>query len=259
MARAIDTHAHLNNPRLLRRLDAVLARARQAGVGDIIVPGWNTASSETAVRLARTHPDLWATVGVHPHEAMKEAHAESLRRLRELAAEPCVVAIGETGLDFYRDLSPRALQREALRRQLELAGELGLRVVLHCRSAQDELLETVASHRNLRMIWHCFDGTLEHARQGVALGMYLAFGGAVTYKRADALREALAWVPIERLLLETDAPYQSPEPDRSKDNEPANVTVVAERAAQVRGMDPEALVAATAANAMAAFGLDEGG
>jgi TatD DNase family protein len=258
-ARAIDTHAHLNSPRLLRHLDAVQARAREAGVGDIIVVGWDVPSSETAVRLAKSRPHLWATVGIHPHDALKGAAPESLRRLRELAAESCVVAIGETGLDFYRNLSPRPAQLDALRRQLDLAGELGLRVVLHCRSAQDELLGAVAGYRRLRMIWHCFDGTVEHARQAVALGMYLGFGGMITYERSHKMREALAWVPVERLLLETDAPYLSPEPHRSKDNEPANVIVVAEEAARVRGMDTEALVAATTANAVKVFELEDGG
>lgn len=259
MAQAIDTHAHLNDPRLLRQLEAVLARARAAGVGDIIVIGWDVPMSESAVRLAQTHPQLWATVGIHPHDAWEEANPESFRRLRALAMEPCVVAVGETGLDFYRNLSPRAVQFETLRWHLDLAGELGLRVVLHCRSAQDELLETVASYRRLRMIWHCFDGTVEHARQAVALGMYLSFGGMITYPRSDEMREALAWVPIERLLLETDAPYLSPEPHRSKDNEPANVMVVAEKAAQLRGMDREALIAATTANAVTAFRLENRG
>jgi TatD DNase family protein len=258
-ARAIDTHAHLNSPRLLRHLDAVLARAREAGVGDIIVIGWDVPMSETAVRLAQTHPHLWATVGLHPGDAREEANPESFRRLRTLATEPCVVAVGETGLDFYRNRTPRPLQLDALRWHLDLAGELGLRVVLHCRSAQDELLEAVAGYRRLRMIWHCFDGTVEHARQAVALGMYLGFGGMITYERSHDMREALAWVPVERLLLETDAPYLSPEPHRSKDNEPANVVVVAEEAARVRGVDTEALIAATAANAATVFELDDGG
>jgi TatD DNase family protein len=254
MPHAIDTHAHLNDPRLLPQLEPVLARAHAAGLTDIIVVGYDVASSETAVRLAQDHPGLWATVGLHPHDA-EQATPETRRRLRELARSPRVVAIGETGLDFYRDLSPRQAQRDAMRWHLDLAREFDLPVVLHSRETQEELLAIVAEYRDLRLNWHCFDGTPEHAAAAVALGMHLGFGGMITYQKAEDLRRALVQTPLDHMLLETDAPYLAPKPNRRRDNEPDQILPIGDRIATLRGEPPETVFAATTTNARRLFRL----
>ena len=255
-AALIDTHCHLNHPRLLRRLEEVLARARQAGVSAMIVVGYDLASSHTAVELAAQHHGLWAAVGIHPHEA-GEVNAAALAEIKALARSPRVVAVGETGLDFYRDLSPRPAQIDSFARHLDLAAELELPAIIHCREAQEEMLARVASHPRANLVWHCFDGTLEQAERAVSLGMVLGFGATVTRRRAEGLRQVVKWTPPDRILLETDAPYLSPQPGRSPDNEPANVVVVAEAVAAARGESVADTAALTSENAHRAFGLEE--
>jgi TatD DNase family protein len=242
----------------MRRLDAVLDRARAAGVAEMIVVGYDLASSERAVELAAEHGGLYASVGLHPHEA-SAADEDTWERLRELAASPGVVAVGEMGLDFYRDLSPRPAQIRAFRTQLRLAEEVGLPAILHCREAQEEMLEILAGHSGEAhpVVWHCFDGTEEHARRAVAMGATLGFGGLVTYRSASFLREAAAAVPEDRLLLETDCPYLAPEPKRGEDNEPANLVAIAQRVAELRGISAEQVTSITAKNARRVFGLAE--
>ena len=251
---AVDTHTHLNHPRLLRRLEQVLARAREAGVGGMLVVGYDVPSSETAVRLAEAHPHLWAAVGVHPHDAVG-ADARAMGRLRELAQSRKVVAVGETGLDFYRDLSPREAQVEAFRRHLALAGELQRPVVVHCRDAQEEVLSILQQYHGLPCIWHCFDGSREQAEAALALGALLGFTGIVTYRGSEKLRQVAAAVPADRLLLETDSPYLAPEPRRKGDNEPANLPLVAASVAEVRGTDPGEMMRQVTQNARRVFGL----
>lgn len=216
--------------------------------------GYDLPSSEAAVRLAQEHAGLWAAVGVHPHEA-GEFDDEALARLRDLARCRAVVAIGETGLDFYRDLSPQETQAEAFRRHLRLAAELELPVLVHCRAradsqdAQEAVLEILAAEGVPKLVWHCFDGSREHAERALALGMFLGFGGMVTYRSAEELRRIAAEVPADRMLLETDCPYLSPEPRRGRDNEPANLPVIAARLAQLRGETTQEVAVASAANA----------
>jgi len=257
---AIDTHTHLNHPRLFRQLSGVLARAREAGVGEMIVVGYDLASSERAVELAGQHAGLYAAVGLHPHEAGGVEEA-ALDRVRRLAEGEGVVAIGETGLDFYRDLSPRPAQVEVFRRHLALAAELERPVIIHCREAEETLLEVLSGEGHVRpgSVWHCFDGTAEQAARAVELGLMLGFSGVLTYRRAEALREVAAGVPEDRVLVETDCPYLAPEPKRGRDNEPANLRVIAERLAEVRGVSAGEMIAVTTANARRAFGLREMG
>ncbi len=256
--RAIDTHTHLNHPRLLRHLEAVLARARAVGVTEMVVVGYDLPSSEVAVRLAEEHRGLWATAGIHPHDA-STCDAQAMARLRKLVRSRRVVAIGETGLDFYRDLSPRPTQEESFRRHLALAEEVALPLVVHCRAAQDAVLSILRERagRPPAGVWHCFDGTREQAEAALALGMALGFTGVITYPRSAELREIAAGVPLDRLLLETDAPYLAPEPRRKADNEPANLPLVARRLAEVRGMSSTDLVEAANANARRLFQLPE--
>jgi TatD DNase family protein len=257
----VDTHTHLNHPRLFPHLAQVLERAREAGVGEMIVVGYDLPSSKLAVELAEQHGGLRAAVGVHPHDAsvMDDAAEE---RLRCLAKCDAVVAIGETGLDFYRDLAPRDAQMKAFAAHLALAEEMGLPVIVHCRAAQEELLEVVSSRAgghsaDSTLVWHCFDGSREHAQRALDLGMVLGFGGMLTYRRKEELRRAAAEAPDDRVLLETDCPYLAPEPRRGRDNEPANLAIVAECLAQARGESRERMDMTTTGNARRVFGLGE--
>ena len=254
VAGAIDTHVHLNHPRLMRRLPEVLARAREAGVSEMIVVGYDVPSSRRAVELAEGHRQLWAAVGVHPHDAAG-FDEESVAALRALARADKVVAVGETGLDFYRDLSPRTAQQEAFERHLALAAEFDLPVIVHCRDAQDSVLEALGSWARPGVVWHCFDGTAEQAKRALALGLVLGFGGPLTYRKAEDLHRVATDAPGERILLETDCPYLAPEGRRNRDNEPANVVMIAESLAALRGESRAQVEQMTAENARRVFRL----
>ena len=233
----------------------MLARARAAGVSAMIVVGYDLPSSRKAVELAGSNADVWAAVGVHPHDAA-DVSQDDLSEIRTLARSERVVAIGETGLDFYRDLSPRPAQEKAFEDHLGLGAELGLPVIVHCREAEEDVLAALESDMpRSPVIWHCFDGTLDHAHRALDLGLYLGFGGRVTYHNAAHLREVAATVPADRMLLETDCPYLAPEPKRGRDNEPANLGVIAEAMAAIRGEEGRAFTDRTSANARRVFGL----
>ena len=257
VAAAVDTHTHLNHPRLRKRLPQVLERAHQAGVEQMIVVGYDLPSSESAVELSMAHPSLWAAVGVHPHDA-KSFDDTAREALVALAASPRVAAIGETGLDFYRDLSPRERQREAFQAHARMARDLSLPLIVHCRQAQEEMLAVADELGAEGWVRHCFDAAPAQARRAVEMGMWIGVTGTGTYQHASSVRQAVAEVPLERMLLETDCPYLSPAPGRARDNEPANVVLVAEAMARIRGVEVETVVRATAENARAAFRLGEG-
>jgi TatD DNase family protein len=233
----IDSHCHLNLEQFADDLEAVVARAQEAGVHGILVPGIGLAESRLAVELAERTPMIRAAVGIHPHEALawNEAAAE---QLRAWAQSEKVVAIGEIGLDFYRDWSPAAAQRRAFAEQISLALELGLPVVVHDRKAHDEVLAALApaAREGLGGVLHCFSGGPREAERAIELGFHLSFTGAITYGRGKADR-VLKLVPPERLLLETDAPYLAPVPHRGLRNEPAWVGLVAEALAEKLGLD----------------------
>ncbi|MFW6161670.1 MAG: TatD family hydrolase [Planctomycetota bacterium] len=251
----IDTHAHLDDRKLARRLDDVLARAREAGVVAVVNIGADLASSRASVDLARRRPMVFATVGIHPHDATA-ADEPTWDALERLAAEPQVVAIGECGLDFYRDLSPRHVQRQVFARQLALAEGLDLPVVIHCRDAYEACLRMVRSERSgpVRGILHCFQGDGAAARQALDLGLHVAVGGSITFPREEALRRAVAKVPLERLLVETDCPYLTPRPKRGS-NEPAYVRFVAQCLADLHHTPLHRLAATTTATARALLEL----
>jgi len=253
----IDTHAHLQDPRFAADLDAVLQRARAAGVSQIINIGCDLPSSRVVVNMAEKHRGLWATVGVHPHEAAK-ADEQALAELIELARHPRVVAIGETGLDFYRNLSPPEAQERVFRSQIGVASQLGKPLVVHTREAADEVLAILADEvpPDLDVVMHCFSGSREFADECLKRGYLLGIGGPVTYPKADRLRSIVAEAPLEQLLLETDCPHLPPQPHRGQRNEPAYVRLVGERVAELRGMPLGELAAATTANAVRVFGLD---
>ena len=251
----IDSHAHLDDRKLAGRQEAVLARAREAGVVAVVNIGADVPSSRASIELARRHPMVYATVGIHPHEA-STADAAAWAELERLAAAEGVVAVGECGLDFYRDLSPRDVQREVFARQLALADAVGLPVVIHCRDAYAECLEAVRSERSVPVwgVLHCFQGDAAAARGALDLGLEVAVGGSITFPREEALRRVVAGLPLERLLVETDCPYLTPRPRRGR-NEPAYVRLVAERLAELLGLPLERVAQATTAAARTLYRL----
>ena len=246
-----DSHAHVDGPEFDADRPAVLARARAAGVKRIIVIGavGDPTSAERAVALAEADPDVWATVATHPHDADKLTDAWWAVHDR-LARHPRVVAIGETGLDFYYDHSPRDAQAAAFRRFIALARAVGKPVVCHIRDAHPEAREILASEHaaELGVVIHCFTGTPDDAAAYVAMGCHVSFSGIVTYKTAQPIRDAVRRVPLDRLLIETDCPYLAPVPMRGKRNEPAFVVHTAAVVAADAGVSVEDLARATVAN-----------
>ena len=251
----IDTHCHFNHKKLADEIPACIARAHAADVEQMLVVGYDAASSTEAVALAETYaPHVFAVVGVHPHDS-KDWNEETAQRIREWAGHPRVVAIGEIGLDFHHDFSPREAQGAAFRAQMKIAQEVGLPVVIHCREAYPETLEILAEEnvQALGGVMHCWAGTVEEAQQTIELGMHLGIGGTVTFKNAANVRASAKIAPLDRLLVETDAPYLAPMPYRGQRNEPAYTRLVANYLAELRGMTYEELADATTANARRFF------
>ncbi len=250
MPRFVDTHCHLALEPLSTDVEAVLARAREAGVGACLSIGTTLEDSRANVELARRHPMVHAAVGVHPNESEAVTDA-TWAALDTLAQDPSVVAIGEVGLDFYRDRASEDAQRRTLSRCLALAQRRGLPVVLHCRNAYDELLQLLRREAQapVRGLVHCASGPAAFIRGALDLGLSISFAGNVTFPNAAALRELVPLVPDERLLIETDAPFLAPQPVRGKPNEPAYVAHTAAFLAQQRGTTVEALGALTTRNA----------
>jgi len=244
----IDTHAHLDA--CADPPDELVRRAREAGVGRILTVGTTIERCRTALELADGYPEVFAILGIHPHEASDD---HDLDALRDLLAHPRAVAVGETGLDFFRDYAPHDRQRALFRQLLELAGELGKPVVIHNRAADEAVLEELASFDGT-VVLHCFSYPLA-LPAALERGYYVSFAGNATYKNASDLRLAATQVPLERLLTETDAPYLSPEPLRGRPNEPAHVVHTLAALARTRGDDPEELAAQVDKNAARAFGL----
>jgi len=251
-----DTHAHLHFPEFAGDLDAVLARARAAGVRGMVTIGTDVATSRAAVALAAREPDVWAAVGIHPHEA-SSADDTALVEIERLASDARVVAIGETGLDFFRNLSPREAQARAFRAQLALARRTGKPVLVHCRDAHEETLSLLAAEgtRERGGIMHCFSGDLAIARRCLDLGLLISLAGPVTYPKPGALHEVARMIPSDRLVVETDCPYLPPQPYRGKRNEPAYVAITAARVAELRGEPLIDLAARMSENARALFRL----
>jgi len=245
-----DTHAHLDacsDPAA-----EVVARARAAEVERIVAVGSGLESCRETLAIAHANPGVWAALGIHPHQAADD-DATRLNELRELLADERALAVGETGLDFYRDYAPRDRQRDLFARQLELAAELGKPVVVHTRAADEETAAALEAFAGT-VVLHCFSspGLLAVALER---GYYVSFAGNVTYPKAEELREAAREVPADRLLAETDSPYLSPQPRRGRPNEPANVVHTVATLAEARGEDATVLAAQLDANATAAFSL----
>lgn len=251
----IDSHTHVYGSEFDADRAAVFERARQAGVDQMAAVGCDLETSRAAVVLAEERADVFATAGIHPHEAKTRTDAV-IAELRALARRPKVVAIGEIGLDYHYLHSPKDVQREVFSELLALAHELDKPVVLHTREAWDETFEIVrAASGRPRGVFHCFTGDRAQAERALALGFHISVSGIVTFANANALREVARTVPLDRLMIETDCPYLTPVPFRGQRNEPAHVRVVAEAVARARGIEPAELAAATATNTRQLFRL----
>lgn len=249
----VDTHCHLTDPAFAPDLGAVLDRAWQAGLGAVVVIGHTRADADRALALAATDPRIRATAGIHPHDA-SGWDAEAGAWLRGLAGDPRIVGLGEMGLDYHYDHSPRPAQREAFAAQLAIAGEAGKPAVIHAREADDDVAAVLREQPGAVAILHSFSSGPRLFEAALALGHYVSFSGMVTF-RSWAMDDAVRATPLDRLLVETDAPYLAPVPHRGKRNEPAYVRAVAERVAAARGMAVEDLIEATGRNAARVFGL----
>jgi TatD DNase family protein len=245
----VDTHCHLDDEKFAHDLDAVLDRAIESGVDRMLAIGTGDGPPELdrAVRIAERYEQVYATIGVHPHDAAKVT-AKSLDVLRDLGRHPKVLAFGEIGLDYHYDFSPRARQLEVFIEQLKLAGDLDLPVVIHTREAWDDTLAALREHWRGPGIMHCFTGDAVQAKEALDLGLHLAFGGVLTFRTAELVREAARITPDDRLLVETDAPYLAPVPWRGKRNEPAFMKETVRKLAEIRNTTPERIAAITTAN-----------
>lgn len=241
----IDSHCHLDSEKFADDLDAVLERAAAAGITRMLSIG--AAELDGALKIARKYSHVLASVGVHPHDAAGVT-AKTYDDLRALAKDSKVVAFGEIGLDYHYDFSPREVQREVFTEQLKIAGEARLPVVIHTREAWDDTISMLRAKWSGGGILHCFTGTPDQAREALGLGFHIAFGGVLTFRTAEEVREAARIVPDERLLIETDAPFLAPIPWRGKRNEPAFMTETARRLAEVRGVSVEQIESITTAN-----------
>lgn len=244
-----DTHCHTQEQMVETGSDELLERARLAGVSRFIVIGTDADTSSQAIEIANKHADVWATVGLHPHDATKGVHT-----IASLATSPRVVGIGECGLDYYYENSPRDIQIPAFAEQIALAKQHDLSLVIHTRDAWEDtynVFDTEGIPENT--IIHCFSGGPNEARECLNRGAYLSFSGIVTFKNANELREAAKFCPLDRILVETDSPFLAPVPHRGRPNEPAHVGIVGTAIADLRGIDPAEFASITSANALAAF------
>ena len=252
----IDSHCHLEDERFAGEVDAVLERMAQAGVSRCILAGSDLETSERIVQLVQAHSNVYGVVGVHPHEA-RFWNAETPGRLQAMLGQPRIVGVGEIGLDYHYDHSPREAQREAFGAQLEFAYAQHRPAVFHIREAHGEVTEIFRARRGRLPagVLHCYTGSAESAREYLNLGFYISFSGSVTFTNARQLQEAARCVPLDRLLVETDSPYLAPVPLRGQRNEPANVRYVAETVARLKAVPLETLIAQTTANVEALYGL----
>lgn len=253
----IDTHAHLDMPEFEADLPQVIQRAEEAGVSTIMTVGTDPASCRRTVEIAKVFPNVYAIVGVHPHSAA-EVGERDLDGLKALARNEKVKAWGEIGLDFYRNLSPQAIQQERFRQQITIAKELKLPLVIHSRSATQETITTLREEKAIEVggIIHCFSGDEKTATQYLEMGFVISIPGVITFQKAQGLREVVKRLPAEGMVIETDAPFLAPVPHRGERNEPAYVRFTAEAVAEIRRQDIAEVAAITQKNACRVFNLD---
>jgi TatD DNase family protein len=246
----VDHHCHLDYPDLAQNRDEVIARARAAGVGRLVTISTVIANYDTYRGIAEAYPEIYFTVGTHPHRAHEELDVPVAEIVR-LSDHPKCVGIGEAGLDYFYDKSPRDAQRQGLLNHIAAARETGLPLVIHSRDADDDMaaiLEAEMARGAFSAVLHCFTGSADLARRAVAIGLYVSFSGIITFKKSDALRAIAAEVPMDRVLVETDAPYLAPEPFRGQRNEPAYVVHTAAALARVKGVTDAEIAATTTEN-----------
>ncbi|MDD4334738.1 MAG: TatD family hydrolase [Desulfotomaculaceae bacterium] len=249
-----DTHAHLNDKAYDADRDEMIQRARQAGITLIVNIGFNLTSSRESIDLADSYDLIYASVGIHPHDAA-EAGPGYLLELQKMARHPKVVAIGEIGLDYFRDLSPRPVQRKVFLEQMALAKKLQKPIIIHDRDAHGDMMDILRKEKlgPAGGVMHCYSGSWEMARELLAMGFYLSIAGPVTFPNASKSKEVAAKVPADRLLIETDAPYLAPMPYRGRRNEPAHILYTAAEIARLRGIKKEDLVQMCAENGRKLF------
>jgi TatD DNase family protein len=250
----VDSHAHLDLFDSLKSIGEVLARAKQKNVGKVITIGDSLESSREAIRISHHFREVFAAVGVHPHNAAKVT-PDFLEQLRELTADEKVIAIGEIGLDYYYKHSAKDIQKRIFLKQLTLAKSLKLPVIIHNREAHQELLNILVASGVTKGVWHCFSGDEENLVQAIKLGFYISFSGIVTFKNASQIQRVATKTPLNRLLIETDAPYLAPHPYRGKRNEPSFLPLIAQKIAELKGISLESLVSQMEKNLSALFGI----
>jgi TatD DNase family protein len=252
----IDSHAHLEMPDFKKDLEAVIQRAKESGVEYIFTVGTEKRDWKRALEIADSYPSIYAILGVHPHN-VKEIDDQTYPTLRELCKEGKVKAYGEIGLDFFRNLSPRDIQLKRFREQISLAKELGLPIVVHDREAHQETLEVLKSEKAEECggIIHCFSGDYEMAKVCMDMGFYISIPGSITFKNAERFREIVNRIPLEFLLVETDAPFITPEPFRGKRNEPSYVRYTAQKVAEIKKVTFEKVAEVTTENALRVYRL----
>jgi TatD DNase family protein len=246
----IDTHAHLNAEQFAEDREEVIQRALEHGVTRIVNVGFNRETIPSSIELAERYDFIYSTVGWHPQDAIT-MKPDDLDWIESLCAHEKVVAIGEVGLDYYWDTSPKDVQQQVFREQIRLARKIGIPLIIHNRDAHQDLVQILKEEKaaDVGGIMHCFSGSWEIARECLAMNFYISFGGPITFKNAKQPKEVLAQVPLERLLVETDAPYLTPHPYRGKRNETAYVKLVAEAAAQIKGLSYTEITEITSNNA----------
>lgn len=252
----VDSHAHLDMPQFQEDLTQVLERAREAGVEAVLSCGTGLRSSKMALEIAERFQGVFAAAGIHPHDA-EECTEEGLATLRSLASNPKVVALGEMGLDFYRNLCPREIQIQAFRSQIRLARDLGKPIVVHDRDAHGLVIRILEEEKAQEVggVLHCFSGDVSMAKRCLDMGLYISIPGSVTFRNATLLRNVVQHVPMERLLLETDSPFLAPMPFRGRRNEPSYLKYTAERVAKTLKLSVQEVARATSSNAAELFGL----
>ncbi|PWA12113.1 hydrolase TatD [Pueribacillus theae] len=252
-----DTHTHLNAEQFHEDVEDVIVRAQEAGVSEMIVVGFDHKTIEGAISLVERYDFLYAAVGWHPVDAI-EMNENDLNWIEDLCPHPKVVALGETGLDYHWDKSPKEVQKTVFRQQIQLAKKVNLPLIIHNREATEDVIAILKEEGadEVGGIMHCFSSTLEDAKACIDLNFYISIGGPVTFKNAKQLKEVVAKLPLERLLIETDCPYLAPHPFRGKRNEPAYVKYVAEQIALLKGIDYQELAQKTSDNAKQLFGIN---
>jgi TatD DNase family protein len=233
----IDSHCHLNVPDFKDKISETLDRAKAQGVTKFLTVNTTLSEADDLIKIIETYDDVWCSVGVHPHDAKDYTPLEIQDKIEQYAKHPKVVALGETGLDYYYDNSPRAEQMKSFDQHIALAKTLGLPLIIHTRDADQDTIDLLSPYKGrVKGVFHCFSGGIDLAKKALDLGFYLSFSGIITFKKADEIREVVKFSPLDRILVETDSPFLAPIPHRGKPNEPGHTRIVAQKVADIKDM-----------------------